>query len=260
MTRKLVTVFPLMCAQGVVAAEWEWTVAPYLWVADVNLDLGVAGDPGLGGGAEVPLPSIVDKIDAAFMGHLEVRQGKWGGFLDLIWLKLSDQATIPVGPGGPILGDLNVSTDTELRLSEVGGLYRMGGSPANPLLFDLLIGVRFVDVDSRASVTLPGPGAGQVDIATSPSETDVLIGGRLSGEFASRWHWALRGDFSFGGTEGTVNALAAAGYAFGESGLFSLDLGYRYMSIEVDGNSRNGSSTELDLTLSGPVLGFVFKF
>ena len=145
-------------------------------------------------------------------------------------------------------------------MSEVGGLYRMNDSSAGSPAFDLLFGVRVVDVDSRASVTLPGPGAGQVDIATGPSETDVLIGGRLSGEFAPRWHWALRGDFSFAGTEGTVNALAAAGYTFGESGLFSLDLGYRYMSIELDGTSKNGGNTEVDVTLSGPVLGFVFKF
>lgn len=43
----------------------------------------------------------------------------------------------------------------------------------------------------------------------------------------------MRGDFSFAGTKGRVNALASAGYSFGENGLFSLDLGYRYMSVEA---------------------------
>jgi len=39
-----------------------------------------------------------------------------------------------------------------------------------------------------------------------------------------------------------------------------MTLGYRYMSIEMDGMTRRGNSTEADITLSGPVLGFVFKF
>ena len=69
----------------------------------------------------------------------------------------------------------------------------------------------------------------------------------------------MRADIAGGGTEGTINGLAAVGYAFGQSGLFSLDLGYRYMNIELKSENSNGT-IESDITVSGPVLGFIFNF
>jgi hypothetical protein len=99
-----------------------------------------------------------------------------------------------------------------------------------------------------------------IDIRTGPSETDLMLGARLIGRFADRWHWALRGDFSFGGTEGTYNGLASMGYTFGKSRFFTLTAGYRYMSVDIEGTSQRGNPIEADITLSGPILGLVFNF
>lgn len=44
-----------------------------------------------------------------------------------------------------------------------------------------------------------------------------------------------------------------------KTGLFSLDAGYRYMAIDLE-NNENGSNTETEISLSGPVIGFVFEF
>jgi hypothetical protein len=82
---------------------------------------------------------------------------------------------------------------------------------------------------------------------------------RLVGEFSERWHYKLRADIAGGGTEGTINGLAAVGYTFGQTGLFSLDLGYRYMNIELkDGDADETVKT--DITMSDPVVGFIFNF
>ena len=77
----------------------------------------------------------------------------------------------------------------------------------------------------------------------------------------ARWKWCYgaRADIGGGGTDGTFNALAAIGYTFGETGLFSLDLGYRYMTIKLE-NNQDGTNIESEITMSGPLLGFIFNF
>jgi len=169
------------------------------------------------------------------------------------------RSSVSVGPGGPILGDLTVDAGMKMKLYDAGGIYRLKES-GDDIQFDLLAGMRYVDVDVDLGLVLPGPAATTVDISTGPSETDLMLGARLFGFFADRWHWALRGDFSFGGTDGTYNGQATMGYTFGQSRLFTLTAGYRYMSIDIDGTSRRGSPTQADITMSGPVIGFVFDF
>jgi hypothetical protein len=244
-------------AQAQDSEDWQWTIAPYLWASDVGLDLTVNNDTTIGGDAQ--FKDILKKVDSVFMGHFEGRKGHWGMYLDTIYLNLSDSSSVSVGPGGPILGDLTVDAGMKMKLYDAGGIYRLKES-GDDIQFDLLAGVRYVDVDVELDLVLPGPGMMPVDIRTGPSETDLMLGARMFGFFADRWHWALRGDFSFGGTEGTYNGLATMGYTFGESRLFTLTAGYRYMSIEIDGVAARGSRTTAETTMSGPLVGFVFDF
>ena len=243
--------------QPLMADDWEWTVAPYIWAQDVGLDVTIDGDPVFGGSAS--FNDLVDDIDMAFMGHFEGRKDRWGLYLDTIYVDLSEGNTIPVGPGGPVLGDFMTEVSVKLQIYDAGGLYRLS-DPGSDVNFDLLAGLRYVDVDTGASLTFPGPEMNRFAVDFGTSETDLMVGGRLTGKFSPKWNWLLRGDLSFGGTEGTYNGLVGIGYTFGDTGLFTLDLGYRYMSIEVDSTSSRGGQVQSDLTLSGPVLGFVFNF
>ena len=261
MKQKTIVLATLLSMAGVAEARdsdaWEWTVAPYLWASDVGLDLTINDDTNLGG--EAAFRDILDKVDTVFMGHFEGRKGRWGMYLDTIYLDLGESKTVAVGPGGPILGDLEADAAMKMKLYDAGALYRLR-EPGDDLQFDLLAGVRYVDVAVDLDLVLPGPGMTPVGISTGPSETDLMVGARLIGRFADRWHWALRGDYSFGGTEGTYNGLASVGYTFGKSRLFTLTAGYRYMSIDIEGKSQRGNPTEADVTMSGPLLGFVFNF
>jgi hypothetical protein len=246
-----------LVAESASAEEWEWTIAPYIWASDVELDLAINGSPVLEG--DISAKDLIDKTDAAFMGHFEGRKGHWGMYFDSIFLKLSDDTLIPVGPGGPILGDLGAEAGMKLKLYELAGVYRFGDLDA-ATSFDLITGLRVVDLEVDVALTLPGPAMNRVEISTSPTKTDLLIGGRLIGNFSERWHWVLRSDYSFGGTQGTFNAMALVGYTFGQSGLFSLDLGYRYMSLDMKGTTARRAEARSKIKMSGPVLGFVFRF
>ena len=249
------------CLTGIAEAQdrdsWEWTIAPYLWASDVGLDLTVNDDTTIGGDAA--FKDLLDKVDSVFMGHFEGRKGRWGLYLDTIYLDLSDSNTVAVGPGGPILGDLTVDAGMTMRLYDAGGIFRLSEAEADTQ-FDLLAGVRYIDLDIAADLTLPGPAMTPVNIRTGPSETDLMLGARIIRKFADRWHWALRGDTSFGGTEGTYNGLATMGYTFGQSRLFTLTAGYRYTAIDMDGSTQRGNPTQADIKLSGPILGLVFNF
>ncbi len=235
----------------------DWTVAPYIWGSGVELDVIVNNDPVLG--ADVPLSDLLDKQDGVFMGHFEGRGERFGAFVDTIYLSLADSNVIPIGPGGPIVGDLITDMKMTLKLYELGGVYRIGDDSPGSTAFDILLGARLVDVDQNLDLILPGPAATPLNLSIAVSETDVFFGGRLVGKFTDKWHYKARADIGGGGTDGTFNILGAVGYTFGQTGLFSLDLGYRYMTIELE-NDQNGTRTETEITMSGPLLGFIFNF
>lgn len=97
----------------------DWTIAPYLWASDVGLDVLVNSDSAIG--TNMPFSDLVDNLDGAFMGHIELSGDRYGGFLDTISISLADSKVVPVGPGGPVLGDLLIDTRLKLKLFELGG-------------------------------------------------------------------------------------------------------------------------------------------
>ena len=96
------------------AGDVEWIIAPYLWASDVGLDVIVNNDPVIG--TNVPFSDLVDKLNGAFMGHIEMGVAQYGVFFDAIHIALTDNSVIPVGPGGPVIGDLLISADLTLKL------------------------------------------------------------------------------------------------------------------------------------------------
>ena len=239
------------------AAEWDWQITPYIWASDVGVDLEVNNDPVLG--TDIPFDDLINKVDMAFMGHFEGRKGRFGVLADLNYIDLSDRTVSSVGPGGPISGELRFDTRLKLGLYEFGGFYRLGTTDPGTPVFDFLFGARHIDVDQSMDIILPGPPAPVIRRDVDVSATDVFVGGRVIGDFNDKWGYTARADLGGGGSDGTLNALAAVDYSLGQSGLFSIDVGYRYMSIEVSDDS-NEFSAEIELTLSGPFIGFVFSF
>ena len=236
----------------------DWQIAPYFWMPDVSLDTTINGDPALG--TTVPFSDLVDKLEGALMLHAEMRGPRFGAFLDIISMKLSDSGITPVGPGGPILGDLLTDTTLKMGLFEIGGLYRFGEAAPGSVAIDVLLGIRQVEVDQNILITLPGPAGTELNPIINVSETDFVMGGRVRGMFNDRWGYRARADYGVGGTDGTLNLLASVGYTFGDSGLFTLDIGYRHLKMELSQGLGNGVATASDITFSGPIVGLIFSF
>ena len=226
-------------AQGI-----DWTIAPYVWIPGVEVDTTVEGGPITGPG--LPLNDLIDKLDGVFMGHFEGRRKHFGLFVDMIYLSLADSNVISIGPGGPILSGITTDTSFKLKLYEIGGAYRIGRDDPGSAAFDILLGARVLDVEMNINLILPDPGMTQFNLSNTNSESDVFFGGRLVGKFSDKWHYDVRADIGGGGTNGTFNMFGAVGYSFGQTGLFALDFGYRYMTIKLE-DSEGGTSTRVRL-------------
>ncbi len=69
-----------------VGDDWEFVVAPYLWMAGMIGDVTVKGTDSE---VDAGFSDILDSLDAAFLGYIEARKGKWGFYTDASYLKLA---------------------------------------------------------------------------------------------------------------------------------------------------------------------------
>lgn len=144
----------ILCFSGVTtpvqAAEWEWILTAYLWGSDTSVDVFVSDEPVFGGDLE--FSDLLDKLEFGAQRHFEGRRGKGGFFLDTTFLNTADSQIIEAQP--PLPGGTEVRTDAKLILVEAGGFIRPGGDAHG---FDLLFGVRVIDIDMDIDITPPQP-------------------------------------------------------------------------------------------------------
>ena len=230
------------------AAETEWLVAPYIWLPDITMDQ-TSGDSS--GGGSISGSDLLDKTDTAGMIRVEAARNHWGFTLDYIFLAVSDDAFVPLPP--PSTGGINVLADIDVSVLELGGFYRPSGNDKG---INYLFGFRRIDVEKVLLLTPVGGGVTQRFDGDSDF-TDVFAGARYLHRFTDHWDLTLRGDIGFGDSEGTLNLLGSVGYRF--TGPFALQLGYRHTTMEFE-DDVNGAVETTELELSGPFLGFVFRF
>jgi hypothetical protein len=227
-----------------IADEAEWLVAPYIWYSSVSLDRSA------GVGGSISASDLLDKSDSAGMIRIEVARGQWGVSVDYVFLSVSESVFLP---SPPLPVSLNVAAELDTNIVELGGFYRPSGNDSG---VNFLFGFRNINTDQTLLVT-PGGGGPTERFDSDTSFTDVYLGARYLSRLTDRWDFTVRGDVSFGDTEGTFNFLASVGYRFNST--FALNLGYRHLNIEFeDDDSGVTETTEIEMT--GPLLGFVFRF
>lgn len=225
------------------AAQAEWLVAPYIWLSDVTLD----ASSGLSGG--ISAKDLLDKSDAAGMIRVEAAANRWGFTLDYLWLGVSQGRTFDLP--GP-LGRVDLNAELDVSITELGGFFRPSGSDTG---VDFLAGVRSIDTDTTLIAIPPRNPPQRFD--GGDTRTDVYAGARFLQRFGNNWDLNLRGDYSFGDSEGSWNLIGTVGYRFNRT--FALNLGYRHFGVELKDNDGTDVVTT-DIALSGPLLGFLFRF
>ena len=225
-----------------------WSVTPYVWAVDTELDLKADGDKV--GGADVSFSDLLDTLDMALQVVAEagIDGTNWSALVDFTYLSTSDSTRIPTAGSG----EVKLATDSEQYFIDAAIAYWPGGVGSNLNLFG---GIRYTDLDDEFMLKDPNTGMRLDKIDNSRSYTDALIGGRYRHDLNSRWAVTTQADYGFGDSEGIWLMQAMLRYAVGKNNQNGIMLGYRYK----DGEFEAGGIEE-DYEYKGPIAAFNFRF
>jgi len=224
----------------------EWSITPYLWLADTSFELRASGQD-IGAG-DVDFGELVDTLDGAFQIVAEAGRDHWSGFVDFTYLSTSDSERIEL-PGA---GSLKVSTTSDQLFADAAIAFWPWPDVSG---FNVYAGIRYTDLDDRIRVDLVNPETRLGRIDADRSYTDALIGFRDRFRLTENWAAIIRMDYGFGDSDGVFLAQAILRWAVGQQRRHGIVLGYRYKDAEFKKGDR-----EERYKYQGPLLGFNFRF
>jgi hypothetical protein len=235
------TVPSLTNAEPVASSESGWRVrtAIYGWGTSLNGDVTLRGNnvP-----VDVGFSDILQKIDFAFMGAVEVGNGKWSFLADLFYAELSANNT-----------KRGILFDCQLNQFVGNFIVAYNVIDTAPTRFDVYAGARVNSMDTELNIDFPI----LPDISDSARKTwvDPIIGVRFQRELSDKFFFRALGDIGGFGIESdlTWQAMAAIGYRVNNNG--SVVLGYRGI-----GTDYSSGGFGYDVISHGLLLGFEYKF
>jgi len=241
-------------AEGAESENWQHRVVVYGWFPDIegtlNYDI-----PGTGGSAGANASDLIDALEGVFMGAYEGRRDKWSVKVDLLYLNLanseSNSVTIPIGGGATA----KVGADQGMTGWQVG-LY--GGYTAmqtDNLVFDVMAGLRYLDIAADAKLQITGPLPPTLPskkISGSVHLWDAVVGVKGQYSINDKWYLPYHFDIGTGDSDLTWQAVGGIGYRFGWG---SLMLAYRHLYYD-----EGDSGLLQELEFSGPAVAVSFDF
>ena len=238
---------------------WRTAVTLYGWFPSFG---GESNFPTAGNPINVDADKVIDSLKFVFMGTLDVHNGRWGAFTDLVYMDVgggkSNTRDFSIGNGGVPAGiSADVNLDLKAWVWTLAGEYRVVSSPA--MTMDVLAGARMLDVTQTLNYTLYGnvggvniPGRGR-DIETSETNWDAIIGvkGRYAFGQNREWFVPYYLDVGTGESDLTWQGAVGLGYAFKWGEVVAM---YRYLDYNLDGKVIK------DLNAGGPLVGVTFRF
>ena len=127
--------------------QWNVNAALYIWYASIG------GNTTTDSGVNVDASDLIDNLDSAFMGVIEVRNQDWSLMTDVIYLTVeADEqgtATLPSAPGVPV--PVNANVDIE------GWVVTLTAGPSlietDQARLDLRFGARYLRLKSKLDLT-----------------------------------------------------------------------------------------------------------
>lgn len=229
------SITPALASDG----GWDWKLVSYVWATDIKSDMTVRGQPVEG---TTDFSDIVDKLDYSLQFHLEGQGDRFGIFTDLTYIALSDDRAFT---------QLEADVSLDTIIFEAAAVW----SPADQRYtgFEAFAGLRYLDTELDARFTPFDPALPSQRRTVNKSFTDAMVGARYIAHLSDKWHLTLRGDASFGDTDGAYSASAIFNYQLKRGALV---LGYRYMAIDLE----QASGETATLTMLGPVIGYSRSF
>jgi len=244
-----ITCLPVYAAGSVSDSDsWKFTLIPYFHLAGMNGDVTIDG---ITTEVEESFSDLVKNADFGGSFHVEARKGKWGLFVDPMYMKMSADEEV---------GALIVEIEVEQWLVEVGGIYKfsnwsLGNAGDRKASIDLLAGGRFFSLDVEMDFNLLPDQDGIGDWL------DPFVGIIFKADLSNKISLLLRGDiggFGIGSSSDFAwNVFAALGYDLSEK--TTLWFGYRVLDIDYEDES-GADLFAWDMATSGLVVGLAYRF
>lgn len=154
--------------------DWKFTASAYGWLAGLE---GTTGIKGFKSEIDVPFSKILDHLDMTATLNFEAQKGRWGGWIDGMYLKASAGGNTPE----PLLDTVNVSV-TQVA-AEAAVFYRVWESDRGSL--DLYAGARYMSMKGDLTLSVSNSGAEQVAENLSSRVIDQIVSGVKSKALAA---------------------------------------------------------------------------
>jgi len=238
------TIPTLTSSQPVTASESGWQVRAALYGWGTALD----GDVTLRGNnvpVDVGFDDVLDNLDYAVMGAVEIGNGKWSFLADLFYAELSSSNS-------------KRNLDFESQLGQFIGNFVITYNVIDhsSTRFDVYAGARVNSIDANLDITRSGIIGTRV-FSGSDSKTwvDPILGVRVQQELSNSFFVRALGDIGGFGVSSdlTWQALAGLGYHINDSG--SVLFGYRGIGTDYEDGAFG-----YNVISHGLLLGFEYKF
>lgn len=233
-------------AQGDAAAADNWNVSftPYLWVAGTSGDIAIPKSGGDGVEFDKSFTDVLGNLKFAFMGALDVEHKRIVFLGDVMYLSVGAKIE---GASDPAILEGKVDAKTLLATSAIG--YRVVDK--GPMFVDLFVGARLMSLD--VDMELTGPLQTR-ERSADKSHISPLVGGRVRFPLGEKWGLAFYADG--GGFKSTDVKWQFAGTVKRDLGShWRLAAGYRHMKLH-----HESGELDFNVALSGPIVGFTYKF
>lgn len=216
------------------ADDWEFTIAPYVWGADVRTSLEIGRNQPVDGST-----SIFNILNGAFMIAGDARNGRWSIGAEFNYLDLGDD--VSVGPFNAV-----ASWELDGTMSSLVGGYALSEKSDSRL--EAFGGLRHWDLNLSTTVVNRTASASRV-------WTDPIIGARFHKSINPRWNAMAMGNIGgFGvGSDFQWEAIVQASWQWTDN--IMLAGGYRHLSVDF-----KEAGDVVDLIFTGPYVALGYEF
>jgi hypothetical protein len=214
--------------------EWQFTVAPYLVVAGMSGTVGVRQFETT---VDMSASDVVNHLSGGFMSYVAARKGNWGLASDIVYSKLSTEAT---------------RSGLTIEPTSSTGLYSFLATRRLTPMVELVAGARVTSATTTIAVTAPI----QRSVSDGKTWVDPLVGLNIVAPAGKRAKVMLLADFGGFGTASTMSVDLQPAVQIKVATHAWLALGYRY----IYDNYNDDAGFVYKVTVQGPACGVVFPF
>jgi hypothetical protein len=224
--------------------SWHIAATPYLWFAGLNGNLNLLGHDAA---VHQSFGDIFSNLKIGFMATTEIRRGQVGLLTDLLFVRIGDQAAVPV-PQLPTAVQVKLTTST----FTLTPLFAYRVYEQKHFAVDALGGFRYYHLGATSN--FDAGSVGQFTYSGSNNWADVVGGGRFLARLTPKIGAFFIGDAGGGGSSPTWEIAYGAGYKIMKNA--TAQLGYRRLYF----NRQDGSNFGLEATQQGLILGTTINF